>query len=386
VSELSAPSPPALAQGRRGPLIGVLGAGQLGRMLALAGYPLGLEFLFVDPAAEAPASACAEQIAGDYDDDEVLARLAACDAVTYEFENVPVEAVRRLAERVPCFPPARALEVAQDRLAEKTCFRKLAIPTPEFAAVDTRAELEAAVRAIGLPAVLKTRRFGYDGKGQAVLRAPDDVDRAWQQLGGTPLILEAFVPFERELSLVAARSRGGETAFYPLVQNRHSGGILRETRAPAPDLAPELQALAEGYVARLLGELDYVGVLALELFCLGGKLLANELAPRVHNSGHWTIEGAITSQFENHLRAVLGLPLGSAAATGPSAMLNLIGTAVNAEAVLGVPDAHLHWYGKEPRPGRKVGHVTVRAPDTATLETRLARLRSSLDSEATSLV
>ena len=359
-------------------LVGVFGAGQLGRMLALAGYPLGLRFLFVDPSEGSPASACAEQLALDYGDEQALTRLSSCDVVTYEFENVPVDAVRRLAGRVPCFPPPRALEVAQDRLAEKTCFQELAIETPKFAAVSTRAELDAAVAAIGLPSVLKTRRFGYDGKGQEVLRTAEDVDRAWQTLGQSALILEAFVPFDRELSLVAARARSGQTVFYPLVQNRHGDGILRETRAPAPNLTPELQALAESYVTRLLGELDYVGVLALELFQVGGKLLANEFAPRVHNSGHWTIEGAVTSQFENHLRAVLGLPLGPAAALGPAAMLNLIGQSVDAEAVLAVPDAHLHWYGKEPRPGRKVGHITVRAPDWATLDERLTLLAKLL--------
>jgi 5-(carboxyamino)imidazole ribonucleotide synthase len=364
-------------------VIGVLGGGQLGRMLALAGYPLGLRFRFFDPAPHCPAAQVAEHVAGEYDDPAALEEFAAgLELVTYEFENVPVAAVRRLAERLPVYPPPEALEVAQDRLPEKQFFQSLGIPTPPFVPVDGPADLEAALRHIGLPAVLKTRRFGYDGKGQYVLRQPGDVSRAWEVLDGRPLELEGFVPFERELSLVAVRGRGGELAFYPLVENHHRDGILDLTLAPAPGWTPQLQALAEGYMRRALEALGYVGVLTIEFFQCGGQLLANEMAPRVHNSGHWTIEGAQTSQFENHLRAVLGWPLGATEAVGFCAMRNLIGTLPEREPVLALPDAHLHLYGKMPRPGRKLGHVTLRAPDHPTLRTRLDQLARVLDKES----
>jgi 5-(carboxyamino)imidazole ribonucleotide synthase len=360
-----------------GPLVAVLGAGQLGRMLALAGYPLGLRFRFLDPAPDAPAGQLAEHLAAPYEDPAALDRLAQGAAVvTYEFENVPVATARALAAHVPVLPPPRALEVAQDRLSEKTLFRELDIPTAPFAPVATRAQLDAAVARIGLPAVLKTRRMGYDGKGQAVLRTPDDAARAWQDLGGVPLLLEGFVDFTRELSILAVRGRDGAIAAYPLVENHHRAGILRLSRAPAPGLAPGLQARAEGYAARVLAALDYAGVLAIEWFERGGALLANEMAPRVHNSGHWTIEGAQTSQFENHLRAVLGLPLGGTAAHGHSAMINLIGALPERADVLAVPGAHLHAYGKAPRAGRKLGHVTLCARDERSLAERLARVQS----------
>ena len=356
-------------------IVGVLGGGQLGRMLALAGYPLGLRFRFLDRAADATSGQVGELVVGDYEDAAVLDRFAAgLTVATYEFENVPVVAARRLAERVPVFPAARALEVAQDRLAEKTLFGELGIPVAPFARVDTRADLEAAAGRLGLPAVLKTRRFGYDGKGQAVLREPGDVEAAWAHLGGVPLLLEGFVPFERELSVLAARGRDGQTAFYPLVENHHRDGILRKSLAPAPGLTPDLTAQAEAHAARVLDALGYAGVLAIELFQEGGRLLANELAPRVHNSGHWTIEGAETSQFENHLRAVLGLPLGSTAPRGVSAMLNLIGATPDPAAVLAVPGAHVHLYGKAPAPGRKLGHLTLRADEPGDLRRLLASL------------
>jgi 5-(carboxyamino)imidazole ribonucleotide synthase len=358
-------------------MIGVLGAGQLGRMLALAGYPLGLRFRFFDPAPDSPAGHMAEQVAGDYADFGALSRFAdGLELVTYEFENVPVDAARFLEQSLPVYPPPQALAATQDRLVEKTCFADLGIPTPPFAAVTTRPELDRAVAGIGLPAVLKTRRMGYDGKGQAVLRSREDSETAWQALGGAPLLLEGFVAFEREVSLLAARGRDGQTAFYPLVENHHRDGILRLSLAPAPALMPALQAQAEGYAARLLATWNYVGVLAIEFFQQGGQLLANEMAPRVHNSGHWTMEGAETSQFENHLRAVLGLPLGATAAVGCSAMLNLIGETPPIESVLAIPGAHLHLYGKSPRPGRKLGHVTLRADDAAALAARLRLLQA----------
>lgn len=354
--------------------VGILGGGQLGRMLGLAGRALGCELTFLDPNPDSPAAAVGELIVAGYDDSVGLGRLAQADVVTYEFENVPAAAVRALEAQNHVFPGSRALEVAQDRLHEKTCFRELGIATPPFEPAATRQELAEALARVGLPAVVKTRRFGYDGKGQAVLRSEADVARAFEQLKGAPLIVEGFVDFRRELSIIAVRSRTGQTACYPLVENHHQGGILRKTFAPAPNVLPELAAQAQSYVEKLLGHLDYVGVLALELFERDGQLLANEIAPRVHNTGHYSIEGARTSQFENHLRAILGLPLGDTDVPEPCAMLNLIGVAPDPAAVLAVPDAHLHWYGKAPRPLRKVGHITVRAPDASTLAERVARL------------
>lgn len=355
--------------------LGILGGGQLGRMLALAGYPLGLHCRFLDPAPQAPVIPLAAHVQGAYDDVDVLRGFAeGLEVVTYEFENVPVTATRWLAEHVPVYPPPQALEVAQDRLSEKTLFQRLEIPTPPFAPVATLAELRQAVGAVGLPAVLKTRRFGYDGKGQHVLRELADLERAWAASGGVPLLLEGFVPFVREISLLAARSRDGHTVCYPVVENQHREGILRLSLAPAPDWTPQLQARAESYMRRVLEALEYVGVLAIEFFQYADQLLANEMAPRVHNSGHWTIEGAETSQFENHLRAVVGLPLGAPTARGHSAMLNIIGRLPQPHAVLAIPGAHLHLYDKAPRPGRKLGHITLRHDDAAALHSWLARL------------
>ncbi|MBX6420331.1 MAG: 5-(carboxyamino)imidazole ribonucleotide synthase [Nevskia sp.] len=357
--------------------IGILGAGQLGRMLALAGYPLGFEFVFLDPAAEACASPLGEHVRAAFTDESALAQFCArIDLATYEFENVPLAAAEFVAARRPLWPQPRALAAGQDRLAEKTLFTSLDIPVPSFVKVDTRAELEAGLSQVGLPAVLKTRRMGYDGKGQAVLHRFADVDPAWNRLGGQALILESFVAFERELSCLAVRARDGDCRCYPLVENRHRDGILRLAR---PRRHEPLQRLGEDYARRVLEALDYVGVLAFEFFAVGDRLLANEIAPRVHNSGHWTIEGAVCSQFENHLRAVCGLPLGSTAPRGLSAMVNFVGRAPPAETVTAIEGAHLHLYGKQPKPQRKLGHATVTADDDATLEARLERLVALAD-------
>jgi 5-(carboxyamino)imidazole ribonucleotide synthase len=352
--------------------LGILGGGQLGRMIALAAYPLGVTSRVLEPGAGSSASQVCAQISGEFDNYQALYELAKnSDVVTFEFENVPVESARWLAERVPVFPPARALEVSQERLAEKQFFASLGIPTPPFAPIETEADFRAAIAQIGLPAVLKTRRFGYDGKGQAVLRTHADADEAWQRLGGRPLILEGFVPFDRELSLIAVRGRDGQIATYPLIENVHINGILHRSIAPAPNTGEELTERAAEYASRVLIELNYVGVLTIEWFQDGARLLANEMAPRVHNSGHWTIEGALTSQFENHVRAVCGLPLGRTDTVGFSAMYNFIGTVPPAHAVLANPDAHLHLYGKSSRPGRKVGHVTLRASSEEQLRDKL---------------
>lgn len=353
-------------------IVGVVGAGQLARMLALAGIPLGLRFAFLDPAADACAAPLGEHLRGDYSDQELLARLAKrADMVTYEFENVSEDSIEFLSKRVAVFPDAGSLATARDRLREKTLFRELGIPTPPFAAVDSLPDLTRAVAQIGLPAVLKTRTLGYDGKGQAVLRRTEDIEPAWARLGSVPLVVEGFVGFRREVSVIGMRGRGGETAFYPLTENVHHKGILRVSRSRPDD---PCQTQAQTYVQRLLDYLDYVGVLALELFQMDDALLANEMAPRVHNSGHWTIEGTETSQFENHLRAILGLPLGNTAAVGHAAMMNFVGKLPDPTRVLAVPGAHLHLYGKTPRPGRKLGHVTVRAPYEDTLQTSLDQL------------
>jgi 5-(carboxyamino)imidazole ribonucleotide synthase len=339
--------------------IGILGAGQLGRMLAQAGMPLDMQFSFLDPAADACAAPFGEHIVRPYLDEIALQKFcASCKVATFEFENVPAHAAAFVAARVPIYPQPRALVTAQDRLNEKKLFDDLGIPVPRYLPVATRDALDMAVRITGLPAVLKTRRMGYDGKGQAVLRKPEDLDAAWAQLGTQPLILESFVPFEREISCLAVRGRDGQVAFYPVVENRHREGILRLS---VPQFNDPLQAQAEDYAKRVVDALDYVGVLAFEFFVADGQLFANEIAPRVHNSGHWSIEGAQCSQFENHLRAIAGLPLGSTALRGHSAMVNFIGSApatVNLAALRGV---HIHLYGKSPKPKRKVGHATVTA-------------------------
>ena len=355
----------------------VLGGGQLGRMLGLAGIPLGLSFCFLDPSPDAPAAAVGDLVVGELDD-VAAARTAANGAtvVTYEWEGVPADTARALQAGAPVLPPARALEVSQDRLVEKNTFRSLGIATAPYRAVDDRASLDAALAELGMPAVLKTRRGGYDGKGQAMLRSAADVNPAWEQLGGVPLILEGFVAFQRELSVVAARGHDGTISSWPAVENQHADGILRLTRAPAPNLDDALQARAVACIRPLLDSLEYVGVACVELFDVGGTLLANEMAPRVHNSGHWTIEGADTSQFENHLRAVLGWPLGSTSPRGVSAMVNCIGVMPDRHAILAIPGAHLHDYAKPARPGRKLGHVTVTATSEATLEERLASVEA----------
>jgi len=351
--------------------VGILGGGQLARMMALAGAPLGLRFLVMDTSDEACAGQFVPMVVGDWRDEQALAEFASrVDVATFDFENVPAESVEWLAARIPVFPAPRALRIAQDRLAEKTLFNELGIGTPAFAAVETREQLDTAVAHIGLPCILKTRRLGYDGKGQFRLKTPADLDAAWAALGAQAgkvgLILEAFVAFERELSVVAVRGRDGAFRAWPLTENWHRDGILSASMAPAAGVAA-LMAQALDHARELAAALDYVGVFALELFVRDGELLANEMAPRVHNSGHWTLEGAETSQFENHLRAVLGLPLGSTAAVGASVMLNWVGAMPAATPVLASPAGHWHDYGKSPRPGRKVGHATLRADGSSAL-------------------
>ncbi len=349
--------------------VGVIGGGQLARMMALAARPMGLDLHYLDPGQSPCAGDVATGICAPYDDNKALAELESwADAVTFEFENVPAASVEHLSSHLPVYPPANALATAQDRLNEKTLFCELGIEVPEFAAIDSLQGLLDAVERVGLPAVLKTRTEGYDGKGQAVLRSADDLEPAWKELGSVPLILEGFVNYSREISVIGVRARDGSMAFYPVSENSHRDGILH--LAVCRDNDP-MQGKAETYLRKIAEALDYVGVLTLELFQVGEHLLANEIAPRVHNSGHWTIEGAETSQFENHLRAVLELPLGATDAVGHSAMVNFIGTMPSREAVLAIPGAHLHDYEKEARAGRKVGHVTLRAGSAEALAERI---------------
>ncbi|MCB1560717.1 MAG: 5-(carboxyamino)imidazole ribonucleotide synthase [Xanthomonadales bacterium] len=366
--------------------IGILGGGQLARMLALAGAPLGLRYRVMDSSADACAGQFVPMQVGDYRDQAALAAFAnAVDVATFDFENVPAESAEWLAERIPVFPNPRALGLIQDRLVEKSLFVDLGIPVPPFVDVDSRESLQAAVERIDTPAILKTRRLGYDGKGQFRLRSNDDIDAAWEALGAQAstvgLILEAFVRFERELSVIAVRSRAGEFRHWPLTENWHVDGVLSASLAPARvDAALTTKAVAH---ARAIAEsLDYVGVFALELFCVGDELLANEMAPRVHNSGHWSIEGAETSQFENHLRAVLGLPLGSTRMIGQACMLNWIGELPEATPILREAGGHWHDYGKSSRPGRKVGHATLRADSAAELAEGLRRVGDALNRDA----
>jgi len=352
--------------------IGILGGGQLAKMLALAGYPLGLQFIILDPSADACGVGLGEHLLGAYDDPHLLADLAQkADIVTYEFENVPADVAAFLASHTHVYPAPNALAIAQDRLREKNFFLQRGIPTSEFSSVDSLEALQQTMQTVAYPAILKSRTMGYDGKGQILLKSAQDLPQAWKAMQGVPSIVEAFVPFQREVSIIAARRPGGEMVFYPLSENQHSGGILRTTEACRNDV---LQQQAEDYVIRLLEALDYVGVLALELFETAGQLLANEFAPRVHNSGHWTIEGAETSQFENHLRAILDLPLGATQLRGHAAMVNFIGGLPEPEQVLSLDNAHLHYYDKQPRKGRKVAHAAVRSDNVQQYSATLQRL------------
>jgi 5-(carboxyamino)imidazole ribonucleotide synthase len=356
------------------PKVGIVGAGQLGRMLALAGYPLGIDCTLLDTSGDAPGAQVAPLVQGELGDRAALAKLAErVDVVTLEIENVAVGALESLLGTRDVFPPPAAVGIAQDRLAEKALFRSLGIPTAEFVRVDSETEADAA-HALGWPAIVKTRRLGYDGRGQRVVSSRAELVAAWRELGAAPTIVEALVKFEREVSLIAVQGANDERAFYPLAENVHRDGILASTVAPYLDDA--LQRQAEQWLAAIMTKLRYRGVLTVEFFQTEAGLVANEMAPRVHNSGHWTIEGAETSQFENHLRAVLGWPLGSTRTRGHAAMLNLLGRMPPRDEVLSLPGVHLHDYGKGPRPQRKVGHCTLVDSDRERLLERLKPVRS----------
>lgn len=363
--------------------VGILGGGQLARMMALAGAPLGLRFLLLDNVADACAGQFAPMLVGDYRDESILQEFAGkVDVATFDFENVPAESARWLSGKIPVFPNPNALAVSQDRLAEKTLFRELGIEVPDFHDITSLADLNAAIGIIGMPCILKTRRLGYDGKGQFRIKSPADIEAAWKSLGSQAssvgLILEAFVPFEREISVIAVRGRDGEFRHWALTENWHENGVLSSSLSPATDISA-FETTAIAYARKVAEALDYVGVFALELFLYKGRLLANEMAPRVHNSGHWTIEGAETSQFQNHLRAVLGLPLGNTRSIGISCMINWIGSMPQSTAVLEEAGGHWHDYGKSAREGRKVGHATLREETADLLVKGLQRAAAVLD-------
>ena len=327
-------------------------------MLALAGYPLGLRSVFLDRSPDAPGAQVAPILLGGLEDAGRLAELAACsDVITFDWENISGSALAPLQKLTRIRPPRRALQVSQDRLAEKALFTKLRIPVAAHAPIDDRGQLSLAIRRLGLPGVLKTRRLGYDGKGQYVLRRAADIDAAWHALGARGLIYEQFQVFTREVSIIGARSAAGHTVSYPLSANSHGGGILRYSVAPFANA--KLERVARTYLTRVMNALGYVGVLTVEFFVVEGRLIANEMAPRVHNSGHWTIEGCATSQFANHMRAICDLPLGSTRPLGHTAMINFLGKMPDRERLLAIDGLAFHDYGKEPRPGRKLGHCTI---------------------------
>lgn len=361
--------------------LGIMGAGQLGRMMGLAAADLGIECRFVDTLSLAPASRIGRVTPAEWTDHHALRAWAAgLDRITWEFENIPLAAVEALGKSVQVLPHPRALEVSQDRLLEKQFLASHGMATAPFRPIATAEEIADAVADLGFPAIVKTRRLGYDGRGQVLVASPSDLAMALTHFraaeatsGGC--IVEGWVEFRRELSAIAVRSASGEIRHYPLVENCHRDGILRETRAPAPH-ADRVRETAETWIERALTALNYVGVLALELFDTSEGLVANEMAPRVHNSGHWTIDGAVTSQFENHVRAVMDLPLGDTSARGHSLMINLIGAVPAVDGLLTIPGAHLHLYDKAPRPGRKLGHLTICGSDpegVATLARQVPR-------------
>lgn len=342
--------------------IGIFGGGQLGLMLGNAARPLGINTVFLEDAANCPAA-----LTGQVFTNAEFERFeSSCDTFTLEFENTPLVSADRIEQKHQLFPPSKALFIAQDRLNEKNLFQELNITTVPFLAVNSLDELNNASHQLGLPLVLKTTRGGYDGKGQFVIKTTQDIETAWQELGDAtsiaPLIAEGFIQFSREVSIIAVRSQSGEIRYYPLVENTHHHGILAKTVAPAPD-SEHLTEQAQDNIKKLLEHLNYVGVMTLELFVTDEGLIANEIAPRVHNSGHWSIEGAVCSQFENHIRAVAGLPLGSTDIVQPSVMLNVIGQFPNPNDLLGIRGVHFHHYHKDEREGRKIGHITVMTGD-----------------------
>lgn len=361
--------------------IGVLGAGQLGRMLALAGLPLEMKFQFFDTSGSPSVGLEPTYVAPNnpLQSEELKQFLADCDVITYEFEHLPLELTQFIESTHTLYPPSKSIEYCQDRAKEKALFDQLRIPTTKYRIVNSEAELSAAVTELGLPLVCKTTTEGYDGKGQYVLREESDTAKAWAAIGGRTLIAEEFIHFSRELSIIAARSVSGELKVYPLAENQHNDGILRYSTAPAPLVEEHIASQAELYIKELLEELAHVGVLTLELFETENGLIANEMAPRVHNSGHWSMLGARSSQFENHVRAISDLPLGDTEAREPCCMINLIGHKGDIKSILRLPYAQVHLYDKDERPGRKLGHINVSAPNYQELKWRVENVVQYLD-------
>jgi len=362
--------------------VGIIGAGQLGRMMALAAYPLGVECRFLDSYSQAPGGQIAPIRVAALDDEAELAALAKeVDVLTFDIENVPVHVLESLGAIVPVRPAPALVAKAQDRLLEKRLFESLGMPTAPYVAINAPEDLTHAETELGWPIILKARCLGYDGRGQHIADSPQDLRSAWDELGARNAIAEAWIEFDCEVSLIGVCGQNQQAAFYPLSENRHRDGMLESSVAPFIDDA--LQAQAQSWMATMMQRHDYLGVLTIEFFVTADGLIANEIAPRVHNSGHWTIEGAETSQFENHVRAILDLPLGSTKARGTTVMRNLIGRMPTREALLHVNGLHLHDYGKEPRPGRKVGHCTLLTTDRETAIQRLGELESVLGGVST---
>ena len=357
--------------------IGIFGGGQLGRMMAQAALPLNIQCTFFEANTDCP-SAILGQVISTQAENGLQDFIASADVFSLEFENTPLADVDVLTKQKDLHPPRQALAIAQHRLSEKALFDELNIPVAPYKAVTSLDELKVAVSELGLPIVLKTSRGGYDGKGQFVLRTVDQIDQAWLELGPAgELIAESFVTFSREVSIIAVRGQNGDVKTWSLAENHHHNGILSHSIVPAPNSA-DLQPVAKDYITRLLNHLNYVGVLTLELFVTDKGLYANEMAPRVHNSGHWSIEGAICSQFENHIRAVAGLPLGSTEVVRPTVMVNIIGQYPKSEDVLALKGAHLHLYNKTEREGRKIGHITLMPNDSTELTTLCRQLAKIL--------
>jgi len=359
------------------PVVGILGGGQLARMMALAGYPLGMRFVFYDPDPQACAGQVGPLITAEYDDTKALDDfMQQVDVVTFDFENVPVSTVRYVQQRRPVYPDPAVLEISQDRLLEKRFFQKLGLPVGQFFPVNSYSELAFGAKSYEFDGFLKTRRLGYDGKGQFRINAGADLKAIWEQAKGQKLVLEQRVPFEREISVITVRHGDGELSQYAVTENKHNNGVLATSTAPARYTENCQQAKAH---ARKIAEaLEYVGVLVVEFFETPDGVLINEMAPRVHNSGHWTIEGALTSQFENHLRAVCGWPPGGTDSWGYAAMLNWIGSVPNIARMPKQAHIHHHLYGKAPRAGRKVGHTTITADDPANLQRKVVNFAKQL--------
>lgn len=357
--------------------IGVIGNGQLGRMLALNGYPLGHQFGFVGRSNNQSASLIGHQ----FSQDDFKSWVDFFDVITYESENTDVEMLKQINPSVMVYPSEKSLFISQNRAREKALFDQLNIPCAPYQIVNSQADLENAIANIGTPAILKTRAEGYDGKGQFSLNNVNQIQQAWASMGGVACILEGFVDFKRELSLIAVRGIDKQCRFYPLVENAHHQGILRLTKVPAENIHATLQKAAENYMQTLLDAMNHIGVLTIELFETDKGLLVNEMAPRVHNSGHWSIEGAHTSQFENHVRAITNMPLGDSSLIHPfCAMVNIVSEVGAIDRVLKMPNAHLHLYDKTPRKNRKLGHITITANSQQQLNNDLKQLRDFLPS------